>query len=127
MMVRRICSKPHFFFFFLSQNKAPHKEAVKLTFILRPHESSNLPELPGGANNRLLANRVLRVRKLTQYIVDRLKSEDEKAYHSLQPESLELLCGDTVLGPTMTLATIKQRILKASGDVPLSYRVNEKI
>ncbi|KAM3589904.1 hypothetical protein VKS41_000759 [Umbelopsis sp. WA50703] len=118
---------PNWLLDYLLYNKAPHKEAVKLTFILRPHESSNLPELPGGANNRLLANRVLRVRKLTQYIVDRLKSEDEKAYHSLQPESLELLCGDTVLGPTMTLATIKQRILKASGDVPLSYRVNEKI
>lgn len=118
---------PNWLLDYLLYNKAPHKEAVKLTFILRPHESSDLPELPGGANNRLLANRVLRVRKLTQYIVDRLKSEDEKAYASLQPESLELLCGDTVLGPTMTLATIKQRILKASGDVPLSYRVNEKI
>lgn len=95
--------------------------------MLRPHESSNLPELPGGAHNRLLANRVLRVRKLAQYVVDRLKSEDEKAYGHLQADSIELLCGETALGPTTTLATIKQRILKSSGDVPLTYRFNENL
>ncbi|KAI9279517.1 WD40-repeat-containing domain protein [Umbelopsis sp. AD052] len=116
---------PNWLLDYLLYNKAPHKEPVKLTFVLRPHESSNLPELPGGAHNRLLANRVLRVRKLAQYIVDRLKSEDEATYGHLQADGIELLCGETALGPTMTLATIKQRILKASGDVPLSYRLNE--
>jgi WD repeat-containing protein 48 len=69
-------------------------------------------------NNRLLANRVLRVRKLVQYISEKLSIDDG---------SIELLCGDTILTPTMTLATIKQHILKTSGDIPLSYRMKEPV
>lgn len=68
-------------------------------------------------NNRLLANRVLRVRKLIQYISEKLEIADES--------HVELLCGETLLTPTMTLAAIKQHILKTSGDIPLSYRLKE--
>lgn len=70
-------------------------------------------------NNRLLANRVLRVRKLVQYIAEKLEVKDDSC--------LELLCGETVLTPTMTLAAIKQHILKTSGDIPLSYRLKEEV
>lgn len=70
-------------------------------------------------NNRLLANRVLRVRKLIQYISEKLSIEDES--------SVELLCGETILTPTMTLAAIKQHILKTSGDIPLCYRLKQTV
>lgn len=70
-------------------------------------------------NNRLLANRVLRVRKLIQYISEKLSIEDES--------SVELLCGETLLTPTMTLAAIKQHILKTSGDIPLCYRLKQTV
>lgn len=41
-------------------------------------------------------------------------------------EDIELLCGDTKLSPTMTLASVKQSILKTNGDVILSYKyINE--
>lgn len=70
-------------------------------------------------NNRLLANRVLRVRKLIQYISEKLSIEDES--------SVELLCGETLLTPTMTLAAIKQHILKTSGDIPLCYRLKQTL
>ncbi|KAI7898188.1 WD40-repeat-containing domain protein [Cokeromyces recurvatus] len=109
---------PSWLLSYLLYNKTPPKETVKLTFILKPAEGSKLDELPGGPNNRLLANRVLRVRKLIQYIAEKLKIEDES--------SIELLCGDTVLSSLMTLATIKQHILKTSGDIPLSYRMKEE-
>ena len=70
-------------------------------------------------NNRLLANRVLRVRKLIQYVAEKLEV-------STAAEPIELLCGDTVLTPTMSLAAIKQHIMKSGGDVNLCYRfVNE--
>jgi WD repeat-containing protein 48 len=61
---------------------------------------------------------VLRVRKLIQYIAEKLSIEDES--------SIEILCGETILTPTMTLATIKQHILKTSGDIPLCYRIKEE-
>ncbi|KAL0135275.1 WD domain-containing protein [Mucor lusitanicus] len=109
---------PSWLLSYLLYNKTPPKETVKLTFVLKPATGSNLDELPGGPNNRLLANRVLRVRKLIQYISEKLSVEDG---------SLELLCGDTVLTPTMTLAAIKQHILKTSGDIPLCYRLKEPV
>ncbi|KAI8069276.1 hypothetical protein BC940DRAFT_298339 [Gongronella butleri] len=37
-------------------------------------------------------------------------------------DQLEMLCGDTVLEPTMTLASIRQHIMKSNGDILLSYR-----
>ncbi|CAO3591245.1 unnamed protein product [Absidia cylindrospora] len=108
---------PSWLLSFLLYNKTPSKETVKLTFILKPHQDTRLPELPGGPNNRLLANRVLRIRKLLQYVAEKIE---------LNPlpdmNDLELLCGDTILTPTMTLASVKQHILKSSGDVVLSYR-----
>jgi WD repeat-containing protein 48 len=70
-------------------------------------------------NNRLLANRVLRVRKLIQYIAEKLEIQDVS--------TIELLCCDTILTPTMTLAAIKQHILKTSGDIPICYRLKETI
>ncbi|GAN06004.1 WD domain-containing protein [Mucor ambiguus] len=109
---------PSWLLSYLLYNKTPPKETVKLTFVLKPATGSNLDELPGGPNNRLLANRVLRVRKLIQYISEKLSVEDG---------SLELLCGDIVLTPTMTLAAIKQHILKTSGDIPLCYRLKEPV
>lgn len=85
--------------------KVCYKFVFNPLFIVRP-------------NNRLLANRMLRVRKLLQYVAEKLKVEDES--------SLELLCGDTILTPTMTLAAIRQHILKTGGDIPLCYRLKDE-
>ncbi|KAI8875796.1 WD40 repeat-like protein [Backusella circina FSU 941] len=104
---------------YLLYNKTPVKETVKLTFVLRPAADTKLEELPGGPNNRLLANRVLRVRKLIQYVAEKLHIQDIS--------TIELLCNDTVLTCTMTLATIKQHILKSSGDIPLCYRLKSEV
>src|SRR2546430_1884393 len=54
------------------QNKIPAKEPVKISFILKPHEGSELDELPNG-NSRLTANRMLRARKILAYIVEKLE------------------------------------------------------
>ncbi|KAG0176969.1 hypothetical protein DFQ29_005417 [Apophysomyces sp. BC1021] len=107
---------PSWLLSYLLYSKTPNKETVKLTFILKRSENTSLPELPGGPSNRLLANRVLRVRKLIQYVAEKLNIDPAHT------DKIELLCGDTVLAPTTTLATIKQHILKSSGDIPLSYR-----
>ncbi|CAJ0839971.1 8448_t:CDS:10 [Entrophospora sp. SA101] len=127
------------------------KDSVKVSFVLKPHEDSSLDELPNG-NSRLSANRMLRVRKILAYIVDKLvlaqpdnsiitdqlsptrrsfsksddddnKESDEHKKISLKPETwLELLCQDQVLPPTMTLATIKTHVWKLPGDLTMTYR-----
>ncbi|KAF0482038.1 WD40 repeat-like protein [Gigaspora margarita] len=93
---------------------------------LKPHEGSELEELPNG-NSRLTANRMLRARKILSYIVEKLELDspgggerdeivtektliekyEEKTKNSIKPEMLlELVCLDQILPPTMTLATI---------------------
>ncbi|CAG8550507.1 8358_t:CDS:2 [Rhizophagus irregularis] len=57
---------------FLIKNKIPAKEPIKISFILKPHEGSELDELPNG-NARLTANRMLRTRKILAYIVEKLE------------------------------------------------------
>ncbi|CAO3626805.1 unnamed protein product [Cunninghamella echinulata] len=39
---------PSWLLSFLLYNKIPNKEIVKLTFVLKPHDNTKLPELPGG-------------------------------------------------------------------------------
>ncbi|KAF0482040.1 WD40 repeat-like protein [Gigaspora margarita] len=55
-----------------SKNKIALKESVKIGFILKPHEGSELEELPSG-NSRLTANRILRARKILSYVVEKLE------------------------------------------------------
>ncbi|KAL1924391.1 uncharacterized protein VTP21DRAFT_7426 [Calcarisporiella thermophila] len=166
---------------FLVKSRVPLREPMKIGFTLRPHEKSGMAELPNG-NSRLTANRMLRVRKLLQYVVERLEleyprspaapgqeqSQPEQAENggkegfslapnqapsqtnsqaSKEPEKqgkenaresekkgaepsseplpevwLELVCNDQVLSPTLTLASIRQHVWKAGGDVVITYR-----
>ncbi|KAJ3213199.1 hypothetical protein HDU67_003177 [Dinochytrium kinnereticum] len=45
------------------------KDPSKMSFILLPHPTSNLPDLPNNTN-RLSSNRMLRIRKLLSYVVE---------------------------------------------------------
>ncbi|CAG8786793.1 3233_t:CDS:2, partial [Cetraspora pellucida] len=121
-------------------SKIALKESVKIGFTLKPHEGSELEDLPNG-NSRLTANRMLRARKILSYIVEKLEldqpepgknvgeksltdtlEKDEKTKNSLKPEMwLELVCSDQILPPTMTLATIKSHIWKQNGDLVMTY------
>ncbi|KAF0472752.1 WD40 repeat-like protein [Gigaspora margarita] len=127
---------------FLLKNKIALKESVKIGFIFKPHEGSELEELPNG-NSRLTANGMLRARKILSYIVEKLEldspgggerdeivtektlieKDEEKTKNSIKPEMwLELVCLDQILSPTMTLATIKSHIWKQNGDLVMTYR-----
>ncbi|KAI9265919.1 WD40-repeat-containing domain protein [Sporodiniella umbellata] len=105
---------PSWLLSYLLYDKTPTKATVKFTFTLRSADETSLKELPEGPNNRLMANRMLRVGKLLQYISEKLNTEASK---------LELLCGDILLSHNMTLAAIRQHILKTGGDIPLIYRL----
>lgn len=131
----------------LLQNQVPFKEPVKVSFVLHP-----IGDLVGIAaadgNNRLNANRMLRVKKILSYVAERIEAPEENpSEDALKPEEyLELYCNDTVsicrrgadnvtcllilipqlLGPTMTLATLRTHVWKGGNDIVLHYKANGK-
>lgn len=81
----------------LLQNLVPFKEPVKISFVLHP--MGDLTTLsPADGNNRLNANRMLRVKKILAYVAERIEEvPEEPEENALQPEEyLELYCNDQV-------------------------------
>lgn len=134
------------------KDKIPVKEQPKLGFLLRPLESSGLSSLP--SNARLLAGRGLRCKKLAVFLWEKLSFTPDKLHallkrrqslslhaNSIEPTTITqsatlppftpehwivLTCNDQVLDPLMTLATIKQFIWRAGGDVVISYDIQPR-
>lgn len=76
----------------LLQGQAPHKDPVKVSFVLLPY-GDELPHLPcADGNNRLNANRMLRVRKILAYVAEKLELKEE----ARAEEVLDLYCNDQV-------------------------------
>jgi len=120
--------------------KIPALEIRKVNFVLKPYPGSDMPPLPLG-NNHLCANRMLRIRKVISYVVDKLnlsKTSPPKVNKAssaslsdlntsnadgIKAENwIEILCNDEVLDPSTTLATCRNHYSKTSGDVILCYR-----
>lgn len=136
----------------LLQNLVPFKEPVKISFVLHP--MGDLTTLsPADGNNRLNANRMLRVKKILAYVAERIEEvPEEPEENALPPEEyLELYCNDQVsarppphkaslepfqaflwliriilqlLDPMMSLATIRTHVWKSGNDVVLYYKAN---
>ncbi|RYP14911.1 hypothetical protein DL765_006053 [Monosporascus sp. GIB2] len=110
----------------LLTNTIPPKEPVKISFVLHPWQDT-LPSIATtDGNNRLNANRMLRVKKILAYVAERIDptySEDDT--DALKPdEYLELYCNDQLLPNTMSLATLRAHIWKGGNDVVLYYKAN---
>ncbi|KAK0386850.1 hypothetical protein NLU13_5163 [Sarocladium strictum] len=111
----------------LLQNQVPFKEPVKVSFVLHP-----IGDLVGitaaDGNNRLNANRMLRVKKILSYVAERIEAPEENpSENALKPEEyLELYCNDQLLAPTMTLATLRTHVWKGGNDIVLHYKANGK-
>ncbi|ORY64239.1 uncharacterized protein BCR38DRAFT_466223 [Pseudomassariella vexata] len=110
----------------LLTNTIPQKEPVKVSFVLHPWQDS-LPSIAtADGNNRLNANRMLRVKKILAYVAERIDPQPQEAdENALKPEEyLELYCNDQVLPNTMSLATLRAHIWKGGNDVVLYYKAN---
>ncbi|KAI0385311.1 WD40 repeat-like protein [Hypomontagnella monticulosa] len=110
----------------LLTNTIPQKEPVKVSFVLHPWKDS-LPSIATtDGNNRLNANRMLRVKKILAYVAERIDPQaEEPEPEALKPEEyLELYCNDQLLPNTMSLATLRAHIWKGSSDVVLYYKAN---
>ncbi|KAJ8112190.1 hypothetical protein ONZ43_g5448 [Nemania bipapillata] len=80
----------------LLMNTIPPKDPVKVSFILHPWQDS-LPSIAAAdGNNRLNANRMLRVKKILAYVAERIEPPPEEPDpNALKPEEyLELYCND---------------------------------
>lgn len=113
----------------IEQNQLPLKETVKVSFVLQPHETSNLPNISSTeGNSRLNANRMLRTKKILAYIAERIEPAPEKPEdRPLRPEEyLELWCQGQLVSPNITLGTLRVHIWRTGGDVMLYYRANGK-
>ncbi|WWD05216.1 hypothetical protein V865_003289 [Kwoniella europaea PYCC6329] len=138
---------------YLFASNTRQKEPVKLTFILEPAPGSGMKELPEGSA-RLSASRALRAKKISAFIVDKLDLYNPSklklpsfASHHLrkdsmshgrrsstsnedslpQPEEIiELICGNEVVNPNITLATLKA-YYGSGPDMLLYYRLKKGI
>lgn len=116
----------------LLRNIATQKDNPKVSFVLHPYKG-RLPSIanPEG-NSRLNANRMLRAKKIMSYVAERIEPrpggmllDDEDDADALKPEEyLELWCQNTLVKPTVTLATLRAHIWKNGGDVVIYYKSN---
>lgn len=84
----------------LLQSQIPVKEPIKVSFVLQPWGNS-LPDIATtDGNNRLNANRMLRVKKILAYVAERIDPQPENPEPDalLPHEYLELYCNDQVGG-----------------------------
>lgn len=79
----------------LLQNQMPFKEPTKISFVLHPLDG--LPAVATDGNNRLNANKMLRVRKILAYVAERIEPAPGPDEEIDDPESyLELQCNSYV-------------------------------
>lgn len=81
----------------LLQNRIPIKDPVKISFVLHPIDDLPAISVTDG-NNRLNANRMLRVKKIMAYVAERIEPPaEEPEPDALSPEEyLEIYCNDQV-------------------------------
>lgn len=131
-------------------NALPAKDPVKISFVLHPWRDTLPPIIAADGNNRLNANRMLRVKKILAYVAERIDPVPEGAEpeaDALRPEEyLELYCNDQVrlfsfrlaiwlvwkltydviqlLPIKMTLATLRTHVWRGGNDIVLHYKAN---
>ncbi|KAI4214889.1 MAG: hypothetical protein LQ351_002602 [Letrouitia transgressa] len=106
----------------LLRNQTPPKEIAKVPFVLLPYQDL-LPSIGNSEGSRLNANRMLRARKILQYVAEHI--EPPQGPDSLKPEDyLELYCQNQFVSHITTLGALRAHIWKTSGDVVLYYKSN---
>ncbi|KAK4102039.1 WD40 repeat-like protein [Parathielavia hyrcaniae] len=111
-------------------NALPPKDPAKISFFLYPWKDTLPPVASADGNNRLNANRMLRVRKILAYVAERIDpvpEGEEPAPDALKPEEyLELYCNDQLLPNKMTLNTLRTHVWRGGADIVLHYKANGK-
>ena len=89
------------------------------------HVHETQPDAPKLSQGRVTAPRVLGVRKVVNYVVQKLGLD---VNGSRAPEDLvDILCGGEVCDPAMSLATVKEFLWRKGTDVELVYRFKDGV
>lgn len=106
---------PTWVFDIVLKDRCSKKEPIKYMFTLKSEDEKEIPMLPANGR-RLHANRILRVKKITRFLAEKLSLD---AAHEAR---LELTCNGKVLLPHVNLGSIKNCIWKSSGELVIAYR-----
>jgi len=119
--------------------KSMGKEVSKLTFMLQPAPGDSLPML---SQTRLTAPRILRVRKVINYVVRDMSEQAASSSSSttggganshqgrsgggsggpLEESELEIVCNNRVLPLDMSLAAVRHFVWRSPEELELLYR-----
>lgn len=101
-------------------SKYPPVDLAKVGFQLLPTADTKLPNISNGT--KLSAYNMVRVKKVLGFIAERFDHEIEEMAAGIPIDQwLELYCNGKRLDNKMTLATVKTKVWKRSGDVELVY------
>lgn len=109
----------------LLQNTLPFKEPVKVSFVLYPMDDT-LPAIASAdGNNRLNANRMLRVKKILSYVAERIEPPLEEPEESpMKPEEyLELYCNEQVIISYLT--HVRPRAITLANICPVTFSCHD--
>ncbi|KAI8824319.1 uncharacterized protein EV422DRAFT_565017 [Fimicolochytrium jonesii] len=111
------------------------KENVKVAFMLYPMPGNSGPDIPR-SGTRLSANRMLKMRKLMGFVVEKLglapspeqRRQNPEAAGEFNPEDfVEILCQDKVAHPNMTLGAVKHHLWKGGSELSLFFQRKQGI
>lgn len=107
------------------QSNLPQRYLSKIGFLVlfenkEGHEAGHMEK------SRLMANPVLRARKIMSYIVKQMVQNNklpETALNDRPEDIVELVCKDQVIDPNTMLSVIRTRIWRTGGEVQLHYKI----
>lgn len=107
------------------QSNMPPRYLSKIGFLVlfenkEGHEAGHMEK------SRLMANPVLRARKIMTYIVKQMiqnKKLPDTALNQRPEDIVELVCKDQVIDPNTMLSVIRTRIWRTGGEVQLHYKI----
>lgn len=107
------------------QGNLPQRNPTKIGFLVlfenkEGHESGHMEK------SRLMANPILRARKIMTYILKQMvnnKKLPESVLDSRPEDVISLTCQDQVIDPNTMLSVIRTRIWRAGGEVQLHYKL----
>jgi len=105
------------------EGKLPVSKEEGFTFYLLPENEKEVPRLSSNSLGvKLTGDKMLRVNKITAYILSKLSSKMELPSSSSDPDFIQVLCNGEILKLDQTLLTVKTFFWKQSEEMTLKYR-----
>ena len=110
---------------FVLEHRSPIPPEPKWSFLVHPAEGSGLPSVP---QPKLNAPRIIRIHQIVNFVENKLpvvKQSDDDPVPQVEKPQLQISCLGVLLGPRISLATIKKHVWKRPDDVVLHYSAQD--